>query len=163
MTTLASHTGHYGADYFAWQREVSEFGAWANRFKFDLYIRASDHVLDFGCGGGYLLGALEVRERLGIEINPVAREAAHELGLDVRPTAEEVPDALGRRNHIQPCTGALHKSAVGELETLLPKMRPGGRFVCVVPSETARRQYDPTDPNHHLFYLESSEPGSPLQ
>ena len=143
-------TSHYDADYFAWQGDVGRFGAWADLPKFERYVRPTDRLVDFGCGGGYLLGALPAAERLGVEVNPAAREAAAERGLDVRPSPADLPDSWADvvvSNHaLEHCAYPL-----AELEALRPKVRPGGRFVCVVPSETARRAYDPSDRDRHLY------------
>lgn len=145
-----SHTDYYDADYFAWQQAIGEFGGWANLTKFEPYLGATDRVIDFGCGGGYLLAALDVREKLGIEVNPSAREAAHELGVDVRASIDDVPDAWADviiSNHVlEHCAHPL-----SELQALRSKLRPGGRFVCVVPSEPSHHRYDPDDHNRHLY------------
>ena len=141
---------HYDEEYFAWQRDLGQFGAWADLPKFAPYVRPTDRVVDFGCGGGYLLDALEAAERIGVEVNPAARAAAAERGLDVRPAPDALPEAwadVAVSNHaLEHCAHPL-----AELEALRPKVRPGGRFVCVVPSETARRAYDPADHNRHLY------------
>lgn len=150
MSTTESHTSHYDEDYFAWQREIGQFGAWADLPRFQPYVRNDSRLVDFGCGGGFLLNALNAREKVGIEVNPVAREAAHRLGLDVRPSPADVQDAWADviiSNHaLEHCAHPL-----AELEALRTKIRPGGVFVCVVPSETARRTYDPSDHNRHLY------------
>ena len=44
-----------GEDYFDFQASIGEFGGWANVTKFSDYVAPGDTVLDFGCGGGYLL------------------------------------------------------------------------------------------------------------
>ena len=60
-------SAHYDARYFAWQAPQGEFGGWANLTKFRKYIRNDDRVLDFGCGGGFLLKNLTCRKRVGVE------------------------------------------------------------------------------------------------
>ena len=45
----------YGQDYFEWQRRIGEFGGQANAFKFIDHCNEDLVILDFGCGGGYLL------------------------------------------------------------------------------------------------------------
>ena len=46
---------HYDEKYFSWQKLVGQFGGEANKIKFDNFIKENQKVLDFGCGGGYLL------------------------------------------------------------------------------------------------------------
>ena len=51
---------YYNEKYFNdYQKKIGEFGGIANTFKFKKYIKASDSILDFGCGGGFLLKNLE--------------------------------------------------------------------------------------------------------
>ena len=60
---------HYDEKYFAWQKYVGKFGGQANKIKFDEIISENEKVLDFGCGGGYLLSSYENIEKYGVEIN----------------------------------------------------------------------------------------------
>lgn len=67
---------HYDHDYFKWQKSLGEFGGWANLSKFSEFIKETDSVLDFGCGGGFLLKNLNCKKKFGIEINIPALENA---------------------------------------------------------------------------------------
>mgnify|MGYP006075607409 FL=1 len=62
----------YNVKYFNWYKKIGEFGAVFNKKKFSIYIKKKDVVLDFGCGGGYLLDNIECKEKYGVEINKVA-------------------------------------------------------------------------------------------
>jgi SAM-dependent methyltransferase len=88
-------SSHYDAKYFAWQQEMGRLGGWANVDKFCRTVGTSDRVLDFGCGGGFLLANLECRERFGIEPNPAARESASSKGVKVFANGAEALSALG--------------------------------------------------------------------
>src|SRR5271169_4275896 len=83
---------HYGSEYFGWQSEIGRFGGWANLSKFAPFVTPGLRVLDFGCGGGYLLYNLACREKLGIEINPVARTAAERNSIRAVASPAEVED-----------------------------------------------------------------------
>src|SRR5262249_53588471 len=87
-----SAAAHYDDDYFSWQREIGKFAGEATRVNFAPRIRANHKVLDFGCGGGYLLAGLECQARIGVEINPVARVEAERNGVQVVASTEDVPD-----------------------------------------------------------------------
>lgn len=63
-------SAHYDNNYFIWQAPLGEFGGWANQSKFEEYITPDSVVLDFGCGGGFLLKNLVCRKRIGVEVNP---------------------------------------------------------------------------------------------
>lgn len=141
---------HYDAEYFDWHKSIGAFGGWANVTKFAPYIGPTDAVLDFGCGGGYLLHNLDCGQRAGIEINPAARQEALQHGLEVFASADEVPnewaDVLISNNALE---HTLHPLA--ELQALYPKVKPGGRAVFVVPCESIHYEYSAGDINHHLY------------
>jgi SAM-dependent methyltransferase len=141
---------HYDEEYFKYQSEIGRFGGWANLTKFSEYIRPEMKVLDFGCGGGYLLANISCKEKLGIEISPVAREAALNNGVNAVATTAQVQDGwadiLISNNALEHCPLPLQ-----ELQALLPKVAPGGKVVFVVPCEAIRNKFREDDPNHHLY------------
>lgn len=92
---MPSTSTHYDASYFQWQRVTGEFGGWANVDKFRKTIAPGDHVLDFGCGGGFLLPNLDCSKRYGIEPNAAARETAQRNGVTVFELADAALQALG--------------------------------------------------------------------
>src|SRR5664280_44582 len=83
---------HYDRKYFDWQTSIGEFGGLANRVHFIKYISPDSKVLDFGCGGGYLLKNIECSKKVGVEINPSAAETARKNGIEMFGSVEEVPD-----------------------------------------------------------------------
>jgi SAM-dependent methyltransferase len=141
---------HYDKAYFDWQRAIGEFGAKANLFRFAPHIRPEDNVLDFGCGGGYLLAELKCKNKLGIEINKDARTAAGRLGIQTVGSTDEVPDCWAS---VIVSNSALEhtENPIAELRKLLPKLIPGGKIVCCLPHETLSWAYLPCDINQHLY------------
>ena len=71
---------YYNEQYFKWQKEIGEFGGIINQFLFKDFIALADAVIDFGCGGGYLLSNINCTQKMGIEINDAAREIAKKKG-----------------------------------------------------------------------------------
>ena len=143
-------SGHYGEEYFAWQEPMGEFGAWANLTKFDRYIAETNEILDFGCGGGYLLKNIKCRKRVGVEINPHAAEKARANGVEVYASAQDVPDdyvdLIISDNALEHAPHPLQA-----LQVLYSKLRPGGKIVIVVPCESISNAYRPDDVNRHLY------------
>jgi len=68
---------HYNAEYFQFQAPIGEFGAWANIRHFSGYVKPDMKVLNFGCGGGYLLEKLICRRKRGVEVNSSAYESGN--------------------------------------------------------------------------------------
>src|SRR6185437_15061148 len=141
---------HYDADYFKWQASVGEFGGWVNLPKFLPYVKPGDRVIDFGCGGGFLLKNMPAKEKIGIELNPSAREHAKSIGLKTVASSEEIEDSWAdliiSNNALEHTTNPLD-----ELKALHAKLKQNGRIVFVVPCETIHYHYKPNDINHHLY------------
>jgi SAM-dependent methyltransferase len=141
---------HYDQSYFDWQASIGEFGGWANAPTFAGFIKPEDDVLDFGCGGGWLLKNIPCRQRMGVEVNPAAAKIARENGIEVYATIRGVPDhsadVLISNHALEHTLHPLH-----ELQALKPKIRTGGRVVFVVPCESVDIIYKPDDVNHHLY------------
>lgn len=140
----------YNAEYFSWQRTIGEFGGRANAFKFERHIKPIDVVLDFGCGGGYLLKNLACARRIGVEVNPVAAKTAVENGVECFSSLDLVPDASinviisnHALEHVQ--------NPYGILEQLRRKLVPDGLLVVVVPCEATTLPYDRKDVNQHIY------------
>jgi SAM-dependent methyltransferase len=141
---------HYGAEYFKYQFEIGRFGGWANVTKFSKYIRPTMKVADFGCGCGYLLANINCKEKLGVEINPVARAEAERSGIRTVAFTSDIEDGWADvivSNHaLEHCRHPLQ-----ELQALLPKLVPGGFAVFVVPCEAIKSRYKRSDPDHELY------------
>src|SRR5215470_19433637 len=142
--TTDHYLGAQGAAYFAWQSAGGAFGAQINRRKFAAYIRATDVVLDFGCGGGFLLASLACAERIGVEINPLARAHAASLGLrcyaDMTPVPDASVDVIVSDHALEHVPYPL--AALREWHRLL---KPGGRAIVVTPIDDWHRPYRPDD------------------
>jgi len=148
-------SGHYSGDagerYFRVQTATAEPGVAIAATRFSKYIKDSDTVIDFGCGGGGILAALNCRRRIGIEVNPTARARAEARGVECYESIEQLPDETADvviSNH------ALEHvpSPIVALTTIRQKLRTGGTFVLCVPIDDWRvqKRYDMYDKNHHL-------------
>ena len=143
---------HYDEEYFEWQKKVGEFAATVDIFKFSQYVKNTDHVIDFGCGGGFMLKALGSAFKIGVEINDTARAFASDQGIstvkDVSKIEDNWADVIISDNALEhtlcPFT---------ELKKLRTKLKPGGKMVFVVPHEKkgSRTHWKPNDINQHLY------------
>jgi glycosyltransferase involved in cell wall biosynthesis/SAM-dependent methyltransferase len=141
---------YYNQSYYRWQKEIGRFGGLANLFKFSDYIEPGDNVVDFGCGGGFLLNHITCRQKLGVEINPHAREEAEKNGVRTVQSVEEIPE--GSADIIISNHALEHvPDPVQTLKELLRALKPGGRMVFVVPHQDVREAFDARDINKHLY------------
>jgi SAM-dependent methyltransferase len=145
-----SVSNHYDDNYFDWQSSIGEFGGWANRTKFADHIGSGSVVLDFGCGGGFLLSNLQCLKKVGVEVNPSAIEAARGRGIEVYENVDLVPDnyvdIIISNNALE---HTLHP--LQELRMLYKKLKKNGKIIFVVPCESISYDYRKNDINHHLY------------
>jgi SAM-dependent methyltransferase len=148
--TISGSVSKYDNSYFTYQQPMGSFGGGLELFKFKDYIKPSDNLIDFGCGGGYLLSSINCVSKIGIEPNPNARQKAKELGITTVQNAQDIPDEWADviiSNHALEHT--LHP--LTELQVLYKKLKRGGKIVFVVPTEGPLYSYNTEDQNQHLF------------
>jgi 2-polyprenyl-3-methyl-5-hydroxy-6-metoxy-1,4-benzoquinol methylase len=141
---------YYNKIYFKWQSEVGEFGGLANLTKFTKYIRLKDNVIDFGCGGGYLLKNIKCKNKIGIDINATARKTAFLNGIKAVSSIKYIPnywaDVIISNNVLEHTNNPFN-----ELMSLFPKLKKGGIIVFVVPCDSYKYKFDSHDINKHLY------------
>jgi SAM-dependent methyltransferase len=141
-----------GAAYYQYQRQGGLQRGTINARKFEAHIASSDTVLDFGCGGGSLLASLNCQRRIGVEINPAARQEASALNIEVYETLAQVDDGTVHKiisNHaLEHVPYPLQ--ALRECRT---KLVPGGTLILCVPIDDWRMQraVNVQDINRHLY------------
>lgn len=141
---------YYGEKYFEWQKTIGEFGGKANLFKFEKYIKEDSDVLDFGCGGGYLLKNINTRgKKIGIDINPVARAAAEKKGIicfkDIREVEDSSVDVLISNHALEHVDDPI--MYIREFRRVV---KNEGKVVIVVPHEVSD-EINPCDINNELY------------
>ena len=140
----------YDSKYFEYQKSRGEFGGFVNQMIFRDYINENDEVLDFGCGGGFLLKNLNCKKRIGVEINPNAASLARENGVEIFMSIEEVPENLVDVIISFHALEHTH-NPLNELQGLYKALKKGGKIVMVVPCESIRRKFKKDDIDQHLF------------
>jgi len=140
----------YQAGYFDWQSQVGKFGGKANLFKFEKFIKSDDIVLDYGCGGGFLLSELDCKRRVGLDINPVIKAPK---GVEIYKQFSVLKNNVGSGffdvvitnhalEHIENPSQALSEC--------FDLLKPGGKIIVVVPSESHWVRYRKDDINNHI-------------
>lgn len=142
---------HYDENYFnLYQKKIGLFGGKANLFKYEKFIRENDTVLDFGCGGGFLLSNLNCKIKIGIEINEIPRLHCLSLGLncydDIDLIEDNSIDVIISGHCLEHVT-----SPFFYIEKFYKKLKNGGRVIIVVPTDSYKVKYLPNDINFHLY------------
>lgn len=141
---------YYDEQYFQWQQEIGIFGAKIKVHMFQPYIRKDMAVVEFGGGGGYLLEQIDAREKINIEINDTAREAAKAIGINSVKNIGDIPDNFA---DIIISTSVLEhvENPLGILRELRGKLKKGGKIVFHVPNESCDTEYTRSEGNNHLY------------
>jgi 2-polyprenyl-3-methyl-5-hydroxy-6-metoxy-1,4-benzoquinol methylase len=145
------YMGENGQKYFEAQNtRIGNLGGQLNARKFAPYVKPDDKVLDFGCGGGWLLKHLVCSGRFGVEPNVSAHEVCKLNGVEVYRTL----DCLDGKFDIIISHHCLEHvpSPIGVLAQLSRCLEENGRLVVVLPLDDWRTQknINVADMHHHL-------------
>jgi SAM-dependent methyltransferase len=153
MRASERYTGDDGERYYSLaSTKERETEAALKASRFSPYVKASDTVLDFGCGGGFMLARLPAKRRIGVEVNEATWADARARGIEVFASTSEVPEGsvdVVVSNHTLEHT----LDPYGELVELHRALRDGGRLVLAVPIDDWRRPFNPAevDTDQHLY------------
>ncbi len=141
---------HYNEAYFQWQHKAGEFGGKADLFKFKGHVKPDSDILEFGCGGGYLLKNISTSgKKIGIEINPSAREIAEENGIvcfsDIKKIENNSIDIIISNHALEHVENPI--IIIAEFKRVL---RKNGKIVLAVPHEVSGK-VKKKDINMHLY------------
>ena len=143
---------HYDKKYFDWQSEAGKIGGFLNKFKFNNEVKNTDVLMDFGCGGGYLLKNFNNVQKIGFEINKSAWPICKANEVSVYDNFDDISD-----NSIDTIISNHAMEHVPlplqSFQNLYKKLKPNGSIVIVIPCEQHSEQsfyYKPNDINQHL-------------
>jgi len=152
---MINYSKHYNKEYFTWQMKVGRFGAKANKFKFIKSVKEEFTILDFGCGGGYLLKELNCKKKLAVEPNPEARKEILKNSIDhIYESVDEcLKDNMNKVDLIISHHALEHTlNPLIELKKLKNLLKENGKIHFVVPCEHISYSYKPLkDKNNHLY------------
>lgn len=141
---------HYNKEYFSIQIDFGRVDSEIEKEFFQKYIKKTDYIAEFGCGGGLLLKKLICQQRIGIEINPFAREHAKENGIKTVINFQEIEneslDVVISFHALEHCVNPYE--IISEIHE---KLKPTGKCVCVVPYEPLSYEYLKNDMSQHLY------------
>lgn len=149
-----SHYDQPGSEYFR-SRESSRGQSEQSRRAriFEPHIQPGWSVLDFGCGNGALLAALNCASRVGVEIGPDAAAEARVKGIEVHELLEHL---RGRRFDAVISSHALEhvESPIDILRGAAAVLKPGGALLLLLPAESPVQSDNShwyEEVNKHLF------------
>ncbi len=144
---------HYNQKYFSWQKKAGEYGGQQDLWKFKPFIKQSDFVLDFGCGGGYILEKLDCKEKYGIEINETAIKETRRRGISVFKKLSDLPSSVKFDVIISHHTLEHLENPAEILKEMKKYLKKSGVAVHVVPINDWRseKKYAKNDINKHLY------------
>lgn len=147
-------THHYDAKYFEWQKQIGFVGGILNKFKFEGDINRKDGIImDFGCGGGYLLNNFEAKEKIGFEVNKICWEQCEKFGIKMYDNFDNISD-----NYIDYIISNHAFEHVSDpyynFKQLYKKLKSDGKLIIVIPCEQPNEdafRYKEDDNNQHLY------------
>lgn len=142
---------YYDDVFFEWQKKIGSFGGKHSRSIFEPYINSNEAVLDFGCGGGYLLKELPNIEKYGVEVNPAAIEECKSLKIKCYAQIEDIENET--MDKIISSHALEHvENPLEILRKLYLKLKWGGSVIFQVPYEYGVDfEYRKSDINNHLY------------
>jgi SAM-dependent methyltransferase len=147
------YLGPAGEHYFAWQAADGIAGGELEARKLRPLLGTPQSVLDFGCGGGFLLDVLRrtIPVVSGVEPNPAARAECIRRGLEV---GASLGDFAGRRFDAIVSNHCLEHVPypIEALRQMKACLAAEGVLVLALPIDDWRTQRDfrRPDVNHHL-------------
>ncbi len=145
-----TNESYYGQDYFDWQISISKFNAKYDIEQFAPYIKETDSVLEFGCSEGFLLKSVSAKEKIGVEINDIARRYAEKEGIKcvkyIDQIADESVDVVISTHVLEHVD-----NPVETVKKLKDKLKEGGKAVFIVPYERKQMDYRIDDIDQHLY------------
>lgn len=153
INNTISQNSHYNDKYFEWQKKSGNLEAKIDLWKFNKYIDKDDVVLDFGCGGGFILNALNCKSKYGIEINEFAVKEAKSKGINIFKSVSDIPKDLKFDKIISNHALEHVDQPLNELIMLFSHLNKNGKIIFYLPFDSLRfgSKYKNDDINQHLY------------
>ncbi len=140
----------YDEEYFLFQIDYAKVDSEIEKSFFQKFIKDTDCIAEFGCGGGLLLSKLKCQSKIGIEINPIARDYAKKNNISTVESFEKIEDEsldiIISFHALEHCV-----SPYEIISAIYRKLKPAGKCICVVPYEPLSYVYTKNDISQHLY------------
>jgi len=155
MTSPERHyIGEKGREYHEKKRAIPERAIpWVARLraeKIQAFVRAGDTVFEFGAGFGWNLLELKCARKVAYDVAGFQTDAKTliEWVSDVGQLPDQFAEVILCHHVLEHVTNPLET-----LQLFQRLLKPGGKVLLYVPFEKERRyrQFNPSEPNHHLF------------
>jgi len=152
MSSKANSLLGYGSKYWDFQKNIgaAPIHSKIQIDKFQKYIKQTDKVLDFGCGGGYTLKQISCGEKFGVEVNDYAIKSAIENGITVKKDLNDFEDnffdVVISNSALEHVTNPYEV-----LKNCLRVLKKGGLLILSVPHEELSYAFKENDINQHLY------------
>lgn len=150
---------HYDEGYFEQQNIGAKIRNILEADKFRQFIPKHATVLDFGCGGGFLLKELMPDRAIGVDINPFALECAKLNNVEVVDSISKIPD--------QSVDSVVSNHAIEHVSSPFDILREmyrvlkyNGNVIIVVPCDAVSYPYSKNDRDMHLYSWSASNMGN---
>lgn len=140
---------HYNKEYFEWQKSLGKQSIIVNK-RFTKHISLDSCVLDFGCGGGFLLDSINCKEKIGYDVNESALDNLKSLGIKACYNLSELKDGSIDTIISKSCLEHV-PNPLESITVLYNKLKIEGKIIFSVPHETIGYGYKPNDINQHLY------------
>lgn len=142
----------YSKKYWEYQKNIgsNSYHSKYVKIKFQKHISKEDTVLDFGCGGGFILNELNCKSKYGIEINSSAIVQAKKFGIsissDFKTLKNDFFDVIISNSALEHII-----NPADILKECFRVLKPGGKIIFSVPHEELSFSFKKGDINQHLY------------
>jgi len=154
----------YNEHYWEYQKNIGSnpYHTKYVKMKFEKHISKDDVILDFGCGGGFILNELNCKTKFGIEINNSAIAQAKKFGISIFPGFETLKnnffDVIISNSALEHII-----SPADVLKECFRVLKPGGKLIFSVPHEELSYSFKSGDINQHLYTWSPMSAGNLVQ
>lgn len=148
-------TQHYDESYFKWQTELGLEKAKERDWQLFMEVNKQSTVGDLGAGGGHILASLDIKKRIAVEVNGLARLAMEKIypgKINAYEYPEDVPD---NTLDLLFSTSAIEhfECPLTELREMAKKVKVGGRILLGIKNEglAIGVPVNANDKNQHIY------------